>query len=100
MKNNESPSNFRRLYPYYFPNKRLTNPAKIAARNASRERPRRSPRKHLSTATYDKARGLRVKSRLVWYHRFHKFFFRLSTSGYPVIDPQAHIADQLFPSFH
>jgi len=99
MKHNKLPSNYRKLYPHYFPNKRLTNTATIAARNIFREQPRRSPRKHPSSKKYDKARGLRVKSKLVWYHRHRKFFFRLSKSGYPVIDPQACIADQLFPNF-
>jgi hypothetical protein len=87
-----------KLCPLSFPHKRLKDPKQVAARNAYRQKPRRSPRNHRSSARLDGER--RVPRSKVVYHHCRGFFFRISGAGYPIIDPNAYRGSGgLYPKF-
>ena len=75
---------------------KLKNTKTVTERNKYRIQPCRSPRNHPATIAADQQRKV-FCSRNVWQHQTLGIFFRISQSGYPILDQQAHLADRIYP---
>ena len=75
---------------------KIKNKAKADERDKYRVLPRRSPWQHQASLAADQYRQ-QFHSNTVFFHRTQRVFFKISISGYAIIDHHARTASQIYP---